>query len=109
MVLLSTTFKLSLTKTVMDLPASKKELELGNTIYIALFSGSHLSSTSLIATGLVVKSPGSKQLVELQAKHVEVLGSCDAAKYPLAKTKLELEYLRTVAHLRPRTNTVGDL
>jgi asparaginyl-tRNA synthetase len=65
------------------------------------------TGTSLLAKGLIVKSPGNKQLVEMQAKFVEVLGSCDAGKYPLAKTKLELDFLRTVAHLRPRTNTIA--
>jgi asparaginyl-tRNA synthetase len=43
----------------------------------------------------------------MQAQVIEVLGQCDAGKYPLAKTKLELEFLRSVAHLRPRTNTVS--
>lgn len=65
------------------------------------------TGTSVLATGIVVKSPGSKQLVEMQAKRIEVLGQCDPGKYPLAKTKLELEYLRSVAHLRPRTNTIS--
>jgi len=65
------------------------------------------TGTSILAKGLVVKSPGSKQLVEIQAKLIEVLGQCDAGKYPLAKTKLELEFLRSVAHLRPRTNTIA--
>jgi len=65
------------------------------------------TGASVLAKGLVVKSPGSKQLVELQARQVEVLGPCDLAKYPLAKGKLEMEFLRSVAHLRPRTNTIG--
>jgi len=65
------------------------------------------TGTSVLAKGVVVKSPGSKQLVELQANCVEVIGPCDSGKYPLAKGKLELEFLRSVAHLRPRTNTIG--
>jgi len=85
-------FKLLLIKNVLVSQTLKKGVGTG---------------TSLLSTGIVVKSPGSKQLVELQANHVEVLGQCDAGKYPLAKTKLELEYLRSVAHLRPRTNTIA--
>jgi len=54
-----------------------------------------------------VESPGKNQLVELQSKKIEVLGECEAGKYPLAKGRQELEYLRTIAHLRPRTNTIG--
>ncbi|MDD3214008.1 MAG: asparagine--tRNA ligase [Eubacteriales bacterium] len=56
------------------------------------------------ATGELVPTPGMQQPFELKAKAVEVLGACDPA-YPLQKKRHSFEYLRTVAHLRPRTNT----
>lgn len=56
------------------------------------------------ATGELVLTPGMQQPFELKAKTVEVLGACDPT-YPLQKKRHSFEYLRTVAHLRPRTNT----
>jgi len=44
--------------------------------------------------------------VELKADEVQLIGSCDAEKYPLQKKRHTLEFLRGIAHLRPRTNTV---
>lgn len=58
-------------------------------------------------TGPLVKSQGGKQAVELAATSMRVVGSCPAETYPLAKKRHTLEYLRTLAHLRPRTNTVA--
>lgn len=49
---------------------------------------------------------GAKQKVELRVQKVLSVGTVDAGKYPLPKTKLTLEFLRDVVHLRPRTNTV---
>ena len=46
--------------------------------------------------------------VELKAEHVELIGACDAEKYPLQKKRHTLEFLRGIAHLRPRTNTVSS-
>jgi len=56
------------------------------------------------ATGELVLTPGMKQPFELKAKSVETLGLCDPS-YPLQKKRHSFEYLRTIAHLRPRTNT----
>ncbi|GKE65911.1 hypothetical protein Tco_1520072, partial [Tanacetum coccineum] len=50
-----------------------------------------------------------KQSIELRVVKVLHCGLCDATKYPLPKTKLTLEFLRDVSHLRARTNTVGEL
>jgi asparaginyl-tRNA synthetase len=59
-------------------------------------------------TGLLVASQGSKQAVELAAQSLRVVGTCPADKaYPLAKKRHSLEYLRSIAHLRPRTNTIA--
>jgi asparaginyl-tRNA synthetase len=57
--------------------------------------------------GTVVASPGKGQKVELEADAVEVLGWADPDSYPLQKKKHTFEFLRTIAHLRPRTNTFG--
>ena len=57
--------------------------------------------------GKLVESIGSGQAVEIQASGIEVLGECDPVRYPLQKKDTTFEYLRTVAHMRPRTNTFG--
>ena len=58
-------------------------------------------------TGTLVESIGSGQAVEIKAQAIEVYGECDPVRYPLQKKDTSFEYLRTVAHLRPRTNTFG--
>ncbi len=58
-------------------------------------------------TGKLVESQGKGQTVEIQAEKVEVLGDADAETYPLQKKGHSLEFLREIAHLRPRTNTFG--
>ena len=57
--------------------------------------------------GEVVQSQGKGQSVELQAREIEVYGTADPNEYPLQKKGHSLEYLREIAHLRPRTNTFG--
>ena len=61
-------------------------------------------SSSIIVTGLVVKTENAKQPFEIKATKIELVGLSDL-DYPLQKKKHSFEYLRTVAHLRPRTNT----
>ncbi|MCF0176011.1 MAG: asparagine--tRNA ligase [Bacteroidales bacterium] len=58
-------------------------------------------------TGALVESVGSGQAVEIQAKGIEIFGECDPMRYPLQKKDTSFEYLRTVAHMRVRTNTFG--
>ncbi len=58
-------------------------------------------------TGTLVESIGSGQAVEIKASGIEIYGECDPVRYPLQKKDTSFEYLRTVAHLRPRTNTFG--
>lgn len=60
----------------------------------------------LSVTGALVPSPASGQAWELKASEVAVLGDADG-DYPLQKKRHTLEYLRTIAHLRPRSNTFG--
>jgi len=57
--------------------------------------------------GKLVESPGSGQRVEIQADSIELYGPADATTYPLQKKGHSMEFLREIAHLRPRTNTFG--
>ena len=57
--------------------------------------------------GALVKSVGSGQAVEIQAKEITVYGEANPDSYPLQKKGHSMEFLRTIAHLRPRTNTFG--
>lgn len=61
-------------------------------------------SSALTITGTLVESPGSNQAFELKAEKIEIIGQC-SADYPLQKKRHSFEFLRTIAHLRPRTNT----
>ena len=58
-------------------------------------------------TGKLVESVGSGQKVEIQAEKIELYGTADPEKYPLQKKGHSMEFLREIAHLRPRTNTFG--
>ena len=60
----------------------------------------------LSENGELTESVGSGQKAEIQAREIEVLGTCDNT-YPLQKKGHTLEFLREIAHLRPRTNTFG--
>ncbi|MDE5787391.1 MAG: asparagine--tRNA ligase, partial [Bacteroidaceae bacterium] len=62
----------------------------------------------LRVVGTLVESPAAGQASEIQAGEIEVLGPCDNT-YPLQKKGASWEYLRTVAHMRPRTNTFGAI
>lgn len=63
--------------------------------------------SSVIVKGIVVESPGKGQELELRAQQVKVLGLAEPSLYPLQKKRHSFEFLRTIAHLRPRTNTFG--
>lgn len=63
----------------------------------------------LSVTGTLVASQGKGQSVEIQASEIVVLGDADAETYPLQKKGHSLEFLREIAHLRPRTNTFGAI
>ena len=60
----------------------------------------------LSVNGVLTESVGSGQTAEVQAREIEVLGTCDNT-YPLQKKGHSMEFLREIAHLRPRTNTFG--
>ncbi|MDR1724733.1 MAG: asparagine--tRNA ligase [Tannerella sp.] len=63
----------------------------------------------LSVTGKLVQSQGQGQSVEIQADKIEVLGAADPNTYPLQKKGHSMEFLREIAHLRPRTNTFGAI
>ena len=67
------------------------------------------TGASLGVRGQLVESLGSGQHVEIKAESIEVYGECDPMRYPLQKKDTSLEYLRTVAHMRLRTNTFGAI
>lgn len=64
--------------------------------------------TSVSVTGTIVESPaGKEQHLELSAKEIQIIGACNPETYPLQKKRHSFEFLRSIAHLRPRTNTIG--
>ena len=65
------------------------------------------TGASVSVGGTIVKSPSSEQAIELKADSVEVIGEAPPVSYPLQKKAHSLEFLREIAHLRPRTNTFG--
>ncbi len=70
--------------------------------------GAHTGSAVQVH-GTILQSQGKGQAVELRASAVKLIGECDASSYPLQKKRHTNEFLRTIAHLRPRTNTFGAL
>ncbi|MBP3717278.1 MAG: asparagine--tRNA ligase [Paludibacteraceae bacterium] len=99
-----------------------------NVSFIALNDGSTINNIQIVAdaskfseelmkdvttgaclsvVGTLVKSMGAGQAVEVQADSIEIYGKADPNEYPLQKKGHSFEYLREIAHLRPRTNTFG--
>lgn len=99
-----------------------------NVSFIALNDGSCINNIQIVAdaenfpeeqlknvttgscisvVGQIVESLGKGQSVEIRAEKIEVYGTADPQTYPLQKKGHSLEYLREIAHLRPRTNTFG--
>jgi len=80
---------------------------------LAHFSEDELKTVTtgacLSVNGILVESPGQGQQAEIHAKEIDMLGAADPASYPLQKKGHTLEYLREIAHLRPRTNTFGAI
>ncbi len=65
------------------------------------------TGASIKAEGILIPSPASGQAVEVTLVKLTVLGECPQDEYPLQKKNMSMEYLRTNAHLRARTNTFG--
>ncbi|KAI4315257.1 hypothetical protein L6164_028087 [Bauhinia variegata] len=74
--------------------------------YNQVDSGLITTGASIWVQGIVVKSQGSKQKVELKVKKIILVGKSDPS-FPMQKKRASKEFLRTKAHLRPRTNTFG--
>ena len=104
--------------------------ESKNVVFVALNDGSRLANLQVVAdpvqfdeqvikdittgacisvNGILAESHGKGQEIELQAVTIEVLGKADPDMYPLQPKKHSLEFLREIAHLRPRTNTFSAL
>ena len=64
---------------------------------------------SVCAVGELVESEGRNQKYEVKASSLQLLGQADPEEYPLQKKRHTLEFLREIAHLRPRTNTFGAM
>lgn len=65
------------------------------------------TGSSIHVQGQLVESQGKGQTVEIQAESLEIYGTANPEEYPLQKKGHSLEFLRDIAHLRPRTNTFG--
>jgi asparaginyl-tRNA synthetase len=65
------------------------------------------TGSCIAVTGKLVRSPGKEQNVEVHADTIKLYGTADPELYPLQKKGHTLEFLREIAHLRPRTNTFG--
>ncbi len=65
------------------------------------------TGSCVAVTGILVESKGQGQSVEVDATEIKLYGTADAETYPLQKKGHTLEFLREIAHLRPRTNTFG--
>ena len=69
-----------------------------------------VTGCSVRIEGILRESPGKEQAVETQATHIDVIGWVDDPDtYPLQKKRHTMEYMREVAHLRPRSNTFGAI
>ncbi len=90
--------------TLRDMQVVVGEESPGYAAASALTTGSSVS-----VTGNVVESQGRGQKYEIQAREVQVLGGADPETYPLQKKRHTPEFLREIAHLRPRTNTFGAM
>ena len=65
------------------------------------------TGSSLLVEGLILSSPGKGQPIEMRAERIRLYGRSDPETYPLQKKRHSLEFLRQIAHLRPRSNTIG--
>ncbi|MGK7888148.1 MAG: asparagine--tRNA ligase, partial [Leptolyngbyaceae cyanobacterium] len=65
------------------------------------------TGASIEISGTLVPSPGKGQRIELKAQSFQVYGTSDPETYPLQKKRHSFEFLRTIGHLRSRTNTLG--
>jgi asparaginyl-tRNA synthetase len=67
------------------------------------------TGSSVKVTGNIIASLGKGQSIEMKMQTLDILGDCDAEKYPLQPKKHSLEFLREIAHLRFKTNTFSSV
>ncbi|MEI8365287.1 MAG: asparagine--tRNA ligase [Parachlamydiaceae bacterium] len=65
------------------------------------------TGVSVAVKGIIKEGEGENKTLEMQAKEIAIVGVCDPEVYPLQKKRHSFEFLRSIAHLRPRTNTLG--
>lgn len=65
------------------------------------------TGSAVCLRGSIVPSPAQGQTCEIKVMELEIVGTCPVEEYPLQKKRHSFEFLRTIAHLRPRTNTIG--
>ncbi|HIK38250.1 MAG: asparagine--tRNA ligase [Geminocystis sp.] len=65
------------------------------------------TGTAIAVEGNLLESPAKGQRIELHAESLDIIGDCDPETYPLQKKRHSFEFLRTIGHLRMRTNTLG--
>jgi asparaginyl-tRNA synthetase len=82
-------------------------LTWSTTFIISIELAKVTTGCAVVVEGPLVESQGGKQAVEVAGTKLKVVGECPGDTYPLAKKRHSLEYLRTIAHLRPRTNTIA--
>jgi asparaginyl-tRNA synthetase len=88
--------------TIQNLQAVVALTSIDDTILKRITTGACLS-----IQGELIASQGKGQSVEVKVTELEILGDCDAEKFPLQPKKHSLEFLREIAHLRSRTNTIS--
>lgn len=91
---------------VKNLQAIVEHSKFGEKEISSLLKRLH-TGASVIMEGTIEPSPGKEQDVELVVSHIEILGEADPLTYPLQKKRHSFEFLRQIAHLRPRTNTIS--
>jgi asparaginyl-tRNA synthetase len=64
---------------------------------------------SISVSGKIVESPAKGQTIELKCSSLKILGKVDTTSYPIAKSKLKLDYIRQYPHLRIRTKTIASV
>lgn len=85
------------------------QLVLDNTILGEDIRKKLTTGACISATGNIVASSGKEQNIEMQPSHIEIFGESDPDTFPLQKKAHSLEFLREIAHLRPKTKTFSSV
>ncbi|MBN1198277.1 MAG: asparagine--tRNA ligase [Bacteroidales bacterium] len=98
----------TLAKSMFGLPEEKNLIDdFGISNQVLKLMKEITTGSAIAVKGVLVESMGQGQHVEIQARSIELFGTADPETYPLQKKGHTLEFLREIAHLRPRTNTFG--